>query len=612
MSDPKRPPGGGASADIPPSRPQDLKALRLVLPFLWPKDDRALRLRLGAAVGLLGLTALLNALVPLLFARAVDQLSGGAPAGFGPMTLPVALLLAFGLLQWLAKIGNEMRWALYGPLEQRLQRRVGLAVFRHVHALSLRFHLSRRTGQLSRVLDNGIRGVRELLFDLVFLILPLFAEIAFISVVLLGTLPPLFGALALATLVLYGACLVAGSEWLRRHQRRAVAEGAKAHGDAVDSLLNHETVKYFGNEEHVAERYDRALRRVEELQVRALTWRSLTGALQVSILGAGLTAMLVMAGLEVGRGVLSVGDLVLVNTYLLQLLRPLERLGQIYRSIKQSLTDVEQMMTLLAERPEIADAPGAGPLPSGPGALAFEGVGFAYDPRRPVLERVSFSIEPGRTLAIVGASGAGKSTIGRLLFRFYDPGSGRILLDGTDVRTVRQSSLREAIAVVPQDAVLFNDTIFYNIAFGRPDATREEVERAAGLARVHDFVTALPDGYDTQVGERGLKLSGGEKQRIAIARAILKRPRVFLFDEATSALDSHTERAIRDSLAEVSRGTTTLVIAHRLSTVVHADEILVLDGGRVVERGTHAALLARRGPYAALWSRQQDPARAAE
>jgi ATP-binding cassette subfamily B protein len=462
------------------------------------------------------------------------------------------------------------------------------------------------------VLDNGIRGVRELLFDLVFLILPLFAEIAFISVVLLGTLPPLFGALALATLVLYGACLVAGSEWLRRHQRRAVAEGAKAHGDAVDSLLNHETVKYFGNEEHVAERYDRALRRVEELQVRALTWRSLTGALQVSILGAGLTAMLVMAGLEVGRGVLSVGDLVLVNTYLLQLLRPLERLGQIYRSIKQSLTDVEQMMTLLAERPEIADAPGAGPLPSGPGALAFEGVGFAYDPRRPVLERVSFSIEPGRTLAIVGASGAGKSTIGRLLFRFYDPGSGRILLDGTDVRTVRQSSLREAIAVVPQDAVLFNDTIFYNIAFGRPDATREEVERAAGLARVHDFVTALPDGYDTQVGERGLKLSGGEKQRIAIARAILKRPRVFLFDEATSALDSHTERAIRDSLAEVSRGTTTLVIAHRLSTVVHADEILVLDGGRVVERGTHAALLARRGPYAALWSRQQDPARAAE
>jgi ATP-binding cassette subfamily B protein len=566
-----------------------------------------LRVRLVASVAMLALTALLNALAPILFARAVDWLSapGAVPGGGQAGTAAIALLLAYGATLWLSKVGNELRWALYGPIEQRVQRRVGLRVFGHVHDLSLRFHLARRTGQLSRVLDNGMRSVRELLFDIVFLILPLFAEIAFICAILLDRFESAFAGITVATLSLYGVCLVLGSEFLRGHQRRATAEGAEAHGRAIDSLLNYETVKYFGNEHHVARRYDAALARVERLTVRATRWRSLTGVLQVSVLGAGLALMVALAARGVEAGTMSVGDLVLVNTYLLQLIRPLDRLGQIYRSIKQALTDLEQMMALLGERQEVSDRAGARPLPPGPGALRFERVAFAYDPRRPVLRDVSFELAPGRRLAVVGPSGAGKSTVGRLLFRFYDPSGGRVLLDGHDLRDVTQASLRAAVAVVPQDTVLFNETIRYNIAFGRPEAAPEEVEEAARLARLEDFVASLPDGYETVVGERGLKLSGGEKQRIAIARAILKRPRLFLFDEATSALDSHTERAIQESLLAVSRGTTTVVIAHRLSTVVDCDEILVLEEGRVLERGTHAALLARGGAYAALWARQQ-------
>jgi ATP-binding cassette, subfamily B, heavy metal transporter len=421
---------------------------------------------------------------------------------------------------------------------------------------------------------------------------------------MLARLDGVFAAVLMVTIVLYGVALVVGSEWLRAHQRKAVAEGAVAHGKAVDSLLNYETVKYFGNEDHVAERYDQSLARVEGLTVRALTFRSLTGMVFVSILALGTGAILLLAVGRVGAGAMTVGELVLVNTYLLQLTRPLDRLGQLYRSIKQAFVDLEQLMALLAERPEVQDAPDAVPLPEGPGAVAFERVSFAYDPARPILEGIDFRLRPGRRLAVVGPTGAGKSTIARLLFRFYDPTAGRILVDGHDLRDVTQASLRAAIAVVPQDAVLFNDTIGYNLAFGRPDATRAEVEAAARAAELHDFVASLPDGYDTLVGERGLKLSGGEKQRVAIARAILKRPRILILDEASSALDSATEQAIQRRLRELGRGVATLVIAHRLSTVVDADEILVLDQGRVVERGTHGRLLQHGGLYADLWRRQ--------
>ena len=596
--------GGGPMTvpETPLARPRDAAAIRLVLPFLWPADDAGLKLRLVASIGILIAIATLNSIVPMLFAEAVDRLR--SPVG-DAMTGVLALLLAYGFMHWLARGFNEMRWALYGRIEQRTRRRVGLVVFRHLHDLSLRFHLSRRTGQLSRIMDNGMRGIEDLLFDCVFLILPLVAEIIIITGIMLGRYEGVFSIVVVCTLALYIVALVTCSEWLRKHQRRAVTVGAEAHGKAVDSLLNYETIKFSGGERYVAERYDKQLAEVETLTVRALTWRSFTGLVQVTVLGAGITLMVVMAARNVAGGTMTIGDFVLVNTYLLQLVRPLDRLGHLYREIKQALVDLEQMMGLLAEEPEIEDSPGAEPLRPGPGVLSFERVSFAYDDRRPVLDDVSLTVPAGRTVALVGPSGAGKSTIGRLLFRFYDPSSGRILIDGQDLRAVTQASLRAAIAVVPQGSVLFNEAILYNIGFGRPEATRGEVEHAARLAEIHDFIATLPDGYESLVGERGLKLSGGEKQRVAIARAVLKRPRIFLFDEATSALDSHTEQSIQRNLLSVSRDTTTLIIAHRLSTVVHAHEILFIQDGRIAERGTHAGLLARDGLYAAMWRRQQ-------
>jgi ABC-type transport system involved in Fe-S cluster assembly fused permease/ATPase subunit len=581
-------------------RELDREALRRLWALFWREAEPAFRLRIAGTVLLLAASALVNALVPLLFARAVDQLTPGKAA----LLAPAAIVLGYVVAQWLAKLLSELRWALYGPIEQRTRRRLAREALEHLHALSLRFHLARRTGQISRVLDNGLNGMRELLFNAVFLILPLLAEILFVALVMLGRLDAVFAAVLLGTILLYGVAVVWGSEWLRAHQRKAVAEGATAHGKAIDSLLNYETVKYFGNERHVAQRYDQSLALVERLTVKALVFRSLTGMLFVTILGLGMGTILLLAVGRVTRGAMTVGELVLVNTYLLQLIRPMDRLGQLYRSIKQAFVDVEQLLLLLTETPEVQDRPGAAALPKGQGEVRFDHVAFAYDPERPILEGIDFRLPAGRTLAVVGPTGAGKSTIARLLFRFYDPTEGAVLVDGHDLRDVTQASLRAAMAVVPQDAVLFNETIGYNIAFGRPEATREEIEAAARAAELHGFIAGLPDGYDTLVGERGLKLSGGEKQRVAIARAILKRPRILILDEATSALDSATEQAIQRRLRALGRGVTTLVIAHRLSTVIDADEILVLDQGRIVERGTHARLLGRDGLYADLWRRQ--------
>ena len=579
----------------------DRALLRRAVGLFWGDAEPALRRRVAATVLLLALMALINALVPMLFARGVDALARDRAA----VAAPVALVLAYVVGQSLARVMSEWRWALYGPIEQRTRRRLARQTLDHLHALSLRFHLARRTGQISRVLDNGLNGVRELLFDTVFLILPLLAEILFVAAIVLGRVDALLALILVATVLLYGVALVVGSERLRARQRRATAEGAVAHGKALDSLLNYETVKYFGNERHVSERYDASLAEVERLTVKALLFRSVTGMVMVAILGAGTGAMLLLATARVGAGTMSVGELVLVNAYLIQLIRPMDRLGQLYRSIKQALVDLEQLLELLAEAPEVQDRPGAVPVrPGGPGEVRFERVSFAYDPARPILTDVGFRVPAGRTVAVVGPTGAGKSTVGRLLFRFYDPDAGRVLLDGQDLRDLTQASLREAMAVVPQDSVLFNDTIGYNIRFGRPEATEAEVEAAARDAGLHTFVAGLPDGYGTLVGERGLKLSGGEKQRVAIARALLKRPRVMILDEATSALDSATEQAIQRRLTDLLRGTTILVVAHRLSTVVHADEILVLDRGRIVERGPHAQLLARGGLYADLWRRQ--------
>jgi ATP-binding cassette subfamily B protein len=593
------------------ARRYDVRVWRMVRPFLWPRHDPGLRTRLVVTLILLATTAALGALTPVVMAIVVDVLAAGAdaPGARSPRDvatlLPFALLGAYGLVFTMGRVIETWRMYIYGPLEQRLNRRIRLAVLRHVHELSLRYHISRKTGQVSRVIDNGVRGMEQILSQMVFMILPLVVEVGIVVTVLSSRFTPVYTVILLVTAVVYSVVLVIGSEYMRIYQRVAVAESAAAHGKAVDSLLNYETVKYFGNERYVADRYDEALENVEKLQLKALYSRTITGVLQIIIMGAGLTVMVLLAGRDALAGAMTVGGFVLVNAYVMQVLQPLGRMGMLYRGLKQAFTDLEQMMALLTEVPEVADAPGAQPLPVGSGAITFRDVSFAYDVRRPLLAGVSFEVPGGMTVGLVGTSGSGKTTIGRLLFRFYDPNRGSVQVDGCDVRSLAVASLRAAIGVVPQDAVLFNDTILYNIAFGAPGASREEVERAARLAQLHDFIAALPDGYDTVVGERGLKLSGGEKQRVAIARAVLKRPRIYLFDEATSALDTHTERAIQDNLRDVSRGTTTVIIAHRLSSVVHAGQILVMEEGRVVERGTHDSLLRDGGRYAALWLQQQ-------
>ena len=599
----------GRPVTIGPPRPQgrfkdELRALKWLAPYLWSRDSFELRLRVVLAVACLLAGKLLTIYVPILYKHAVDALSPSNVV----VAAPVALIIAYGFARVMSQGFNELRTAIFAKVSQRAVRRLALSAFRHVHALSLRFHLERRTGGLSRVIERGTAGIDFLLSFMLFNVVPTVFEMLVVCGILWRFYNWTFAAAVFATILVYITFTFSMTDWRVRVRREMNERNSEANSKAVDAMLNFETVKYFANEEYEARRYDASLQAYERAAVRSDTTLAALNLGQATIIAVGLVAVMTLAGEGVAAAKMTVGDFVLVNAYLIQLYTPLSFLGVVYRNIKQSLTDIEQMTALLAVKPEIVDRPGATALKIRAGAVAFRQVYFHYDFRRPILSNVDFAVPHGATIAIVGPSGAGKSTIARLLFRFYDVNSGVIEIDGEDIRDVTQNSLRQAIGVVPQDTVLFNDTIYYNIAYGRPGATRAAIEEAAELARIHDFITSLPDGYDTMVGERGLKLSGGEKQRVAIARVILKAPRILIFDEATSALDTKTEREIQASLAEVSVGRTTLVIAHRLSTIVDADEILVLEGGRIVECGHHRELLSGRGVYAAMWFRQQEAA----
>ena len=585
-------------------------AVRDLLPFLWPKGRPDLRARVVMAMVALVLAKLATVGMPFLYKAAVDALDQGDRASIA-LAIVLALIAAYGLSRILMIGLAQLRDGLFARVGQNAVRAVALRTFRHLHGLSLRFHLSRRTGGLSRVIERGVKAIEFLLRFTLFNVGPTILELLLVAGILWWTFSIWFAVATLVTVGAYVWFTFRITEWRIGFIRSMNTSDERAHTKAIDSLLNFETVKYFGNEAHEADRFDRSMARYEDAAVSSTKSLAWLNAGQAAIFAVGLSVLMGMAAAGVADGTMTLGDFVLVNTMLIQLYQPLNLLGFVYREIRQALVDMETMFALLSVGAEVTDAPDAPDLAVSGGEVRFEAVDFAYDPARAILQDVSFTVPAGRMIAIVGPSGAGKSTISRLLYRFYDATGGRILIDGQDIRAVTQASLRRAIGIVPQDTVLFNDTIRYNIRYGRPDATDAEVEEAARLARIHDFIASLPDGYDAQVGERGLKLSGGEKQRVAIARTLLKNPPILLLDEATSALDTHTEKEIQASLALVARDRTSLVIAHRLSTVIEADEILVLDHGRIVERGRHAALLATGGAYAAMWHRQQEARRAA-
>ncbi|TQK06704.1 ABC transporter ATP-binding protein/permease [Herbaspirillum sp. SJZ107] len=595
-----------SSASSPPptsdpnARRDDWATIRTLLPYLWVYKWRVL----AAMICLVG-AKLANIGVPLVLKRIVDSLSISPTNPHALLILPLGALVAYGALRFSTTLFTELREFLFARVTQRAVRTIALRVFRHLHALSLRFHLNRQTGGMTRDIERGTRGVSSLVSYSLFSILPTLVEITLVLVYLALHYDKWFSIITGIALVTYIAFTISVTEW-RTHFRRTMNElDSKANTKAIDSLINYETVKYFGNEDYEAKRYDEGLQNYERAAVRSQTSLSLLNSGQSLIIAAAVTAILWRATQGVIDKSMTLGDLVLVNSFMLQLYIPLNFLGVIYREIKQSLADMERLFGLLEQNREVADSKDAKPLVTQGARVEFSHVEFSYDPKRQILFDVDFSIPAGTTTAVVGHSGSGKSTLSRLLFRFYDVQSGSIRIDGQDLRHVTQDSLRHAIGIVPQDTVLFNDTIEYNIAYGRPGASREDIFAAARAASIHEFIESLPDGYATMVGERGLKLSGGEKQRVAIARTLLKNPAILIFDEATSALDSKSEQAIQTQLKEIARQRTTLVIAHRLSTIADAGQILVLDHGRIVERGTHASLIAADGLYRQMWDRQQ-------
>jgi ABC-type transport system involved in Fe-S cluster assembly fused permease/ATPase subunit len=588
-------------------------------PYIWPGDRADLKMRVIWSMVLLLIAKVATLAVPFTFKWAIDALTGADTAPVQPsnwtlwlIASPVIMTLSYGGLRVLMAVLTQWRDGIFARVAMHAVRKLAYLTFVHMHELSLRFHLERKTGGLTRVLERGRTGIEVIVRMVILQLIPTIVEVALLMAVLLWKFDWRYVLATMITVVIFMYYTYLATEWRIEIRRKMNESDTDANTKAIDSLLNYETVKYFGAEEREATRYDRSMERYERASVKTYTSLAVLNTGQAIIFTAGLTATMLMCAYGVSSGKNTVGDFVMVNAMMIQLYQPLNFMGMVYREIKQAIIDIEKMFSVLSRNPEIKDVPGARPLVVTSGHVRFEDVRFSYDPERAILKGLSFEVPAGKTVAIVGPSGAGKSTISRLLFRLYDVSSGKILIDGQDIRNVTQDSLRGSIGMVPQDTVLFNDTIRYNIRYGRWDATDAEVEQAAKLAQIDPFIRMSPKGYETQVGERGLKLSGGEKQRVAIARTILKAPLILVLDEATSALDSHTEHEIQEALERVSRNRTSLVIAHRLSTIVGADEIIVLDQGRIVERGTHTQLLASGGLYASMWNRQREAQEARE